>query len=408
MKKFFTYLVILCMMLLLASCSSTEKVAANASTSQNDSVPTNSAVEQPEIPVDSGMTLDEIKKAAQNAGYEIEEIQGMQINRDPKPVAGFNVVYKDENNEAHIPVFEFMNAADALTYAKQVNEAGYNLCIINGKFLTTTGAKYGVTVNDKEKEVLEALLKSKVMEYVESSPAPANYSKDYAGTYSQINAICTALDKLVNRSALLYDKTLSNDDPKRLGNVFFSPLTSADLAFTATLCEDQTQLDGVVKVWEMFGCTDVKLKHDVAHDYTLTGKRAGLDTSFELHCSYSLENGSLLLADNDGGEMKELYEFVPLGGDKYAFQTLFERGIVEYKDGKIISFIYSLNKRDKASAYDINKDSIYPNGQGTDEAWVAKNGEDSYEQFISYNGNKLKIAANSFMGDRLKAEIDLN
>lgn len=89
--------------------------------------------------------------------------------------------------------------------------------------------------------------------------------------------------------------------------------------------------------------------------------------------------------------MVELYEFVPLGGDKYAIQTLFECGIVEYKDGKIISFIYSLKKRDKALAYVINKDCIYPNGQGTGETWVSKNGEDSYEQFISFRGINLKL-----------------
>lgn len=409
MKKVLTYLVILCVLLMLfTSCASVNKADTSAAISQNDTTPANSAVEEPKKPVDSGLTLDGIKKSALDAGCEVEEVQAMQMSLEPKPVGGFNYVYKDENNQAHIPVLEFKNAADAEKYAKQVNEAGYNLCIINGKFLTMTSTKYGVVINENEKGALETLLNSKVMEYVESIPAPSNSSKDYAGAYSQIDAICKAIDKLVNKSALLHDKALPKDDPKRLESVFFSPLTSADLAFTAVLSEDQTQLDAVVKVWEMFGCTDVKLKHDVPNDYTLSGKRAGLDTSFELHCMYSPEKGSLRLVDKDGGQLVELYEFVPLGGDKYAFQTLYERGIVEYKDGKIISLIYSLNKRDKELAYDINKDSIYPSGQGTDEAWVSKYGEDSYEQSISYNGNTLKIVADSFMGGRLKAEMNVD
>jgi hypothetical protein len=271
-----------------------------------------------------------------------------------------------------------------------------------------TSAKFGVVINENEKDALEALLESKVMEYVEPIPASVNYSKDYAGAYSQINVISKAIDKLVNKSALLHDKALPKDDPKRLESILFSPLTSADLAFTAVLSEDQTQLDAVVQVWEMFGCTDVKLKHDIPNDYTLTGKRAGVDTSFELHCMYSPEKGSLRLVDKDGSQLVELYEFVPLGEDKYAFQSLYERGIVEYKNGKILSLIYSLNKRDKASAYDITKDSIYPEGQGTDEAWVLKYGEDNYEQYISFNGSTLKIAADSFMGGRLKAEINVD
>lgn len=420
MMKPLACLVFLCIML-FTSCSFANKAGGSTATSQNTTAPENktdtatkitettakSTVAETKKPVESALTLAGIKKAAQDKGYKVEVLEDTQLDIEPKPVDGFNMTYADENLIANVPVFEFKNAEDAKAYAKQVNGSGYNLCIINGKFLSMTGARYGITLNDNEKTVIETLLKSKVMEYVEPSPAPVKYTRDFAGAYSQIKAICTALDKLVNKPVLLYDKTLPNNDPKRLDNISFSLLMSGDLSFLAVLCEDQTKLDAIVQAWEMFGCTDVKLKHNAANDYTLTGKRAGLDTSFEIHCAYSPEKGSLLLLDKDGGEVVELYEFVPLGGDKYAIQTLYERCIIEYKDGKIISFIYSRNKTDKALAYDITKDGIYPNGQGTGEAWVLKNGEDSYEQSISFSGNKLKIAADSFMGDRLKAEINV-
>lgn len=406
MNKSIIFISFICITLLFASCSAQASNVDADETAKPAEVTGQSAPAEPEKPIDSGLALADIKKAAEEAGYAVEAVQDFQMNNEPKPEDGFNLVYKDESNEAHIPILQFKNAEDALTYAKQVNEAGYNLCIVNGKHLTMTGAQYGVTINDNQKNILETLLKSKVMEYMEASPVPLKPAKDFAGAYLQIDAISKALDKLVNKSMLLHDKVVPED--QRIGTTLtiYSPLSSGDLAFTSSLCEDQVQLDAIVQVWEMFGCTDVKLRHDAAHDYVLTGKRSGLDTTFEIHCSFAPETGSLRLTDIDGGEAFELYEFVPLGGDKYVFQTLYARAIVEYKDGKIISFIYSLNKTDKTLAYNFTTDSIYGKSGAADEAWVLKAGEDSYERFISYDGVKLKIAADNFMGERVKAEID--
>jgi len=115
----------------------------------------------------------------------------------------------------------------------------------------------------------------------------------------------------------------------------------------------------------------------------------------------------LRIADNNGGEMVELFEFVPLGEDKYAFQTLHERAIVEYKDGKITSFTYSLNERTKEKAYNPDTDSIFPNGTGVDKAWASKSGENGYEQFITFDGAKLQISAVDFTGDKLNDEINI-
>lgn len=400
MNKSIVFAVVIGITIMFAACSAPANNADTAETTGQ------SVAEETKTQADSSLTLDIIKKAAQEAGYTVEAVQDFQLINGLQPVDGFNLIYKDENNESYIPVLEFKNADDAEAYAKQVNEAGYNLCIMNGKYLTLTSAQYGVTINDKQKSVLEKLLDSKVMEYTATSPAKLNDPKDYAGAYLKIDAICKALDELINKSMLLHDKSVP--DGERISDKVFvaSPISSMDLAFTSSLCENQTQLDAVVQVWEMFGCTGVKLEHASAHNYVLTGKRSGRETAFEIKCSFDPGTGSLRLTDNDGGEAFELYEFVPLGGDKYAFQTLYARSIVEYKDGKVMSFVYSLNKTDKALAYNSDSDGIYGKGAAIDEAWVSKNSEDSFEQFISYNGTKLKIAADVFTGERVKAEID--
>lgn len=348
-----------------------------------------------------------IKKAARESGYEIETVDEYQMDNDPKPADGFNLIYMDDYSQSYIPVFEFKNADEALIYAEQISGEGYSRSIVNGKYLTMTSARYGVIMNDNEKNLLEKLLKTEVTEFTEADPVIPEPAEDYAGACLQIKAIYNALDKTVNKSVLLYDKAAAEDKRISASFVTFSLILSGDLSFTSNLCEDQTQLDAVVQLWEMFGVADMKLIHDAANEYILTGKRMGLDTTFEIQCSFNPETGSLRLLDADGGEVLEFYEFVPLGGDKYAFQTLYERLIVEYKDGIIVSFIYSLSKREKELAYNPASDGIFGKSDGIDEAWVSVKGEDSYEQFISGAGTKLKITADSFTGDRLKIEIDI-
>lgn len=401
MKKNLLLITFVCITLLFTSCSAP---ANNTGTAEA----TGPAVtEAAKAPADSSMTLDSIKKAAQNAGYGVDDVQEFQLLGGVEPVAGFNMIFKDGSNESYIPVLEFGNAEDAGKYAEEVNAAGYNLCIMNGKYLTITGAEYGVPVNEKEKAVLEGLLGSKVMEYTAPAAVQLASAKDYAGAYQQIDTISRALDEFVNKSVLLYDKTA--EEGKRIGDtvVLGSLLSSIDLAFTATLCEDQTQLDAVSQVWEMFGCTDFKLEHPSANNYILTGKRSGQETTFEVKCSFDPGTGSLRLVDTGAGETTDLYEFVPLGSDRYAFQTLNSRAVVEYKDGKVKSFAYSLNKYDNSLSYDPDSDGIYGKGAIADEAWVSKLGEDNFDRLITSDGTKLKISAAGFTGEKVQAEIEV-
>lgn len=419
MKKKILIFTVICIAYLLVSCSApVNKADSSEKTGTSDSPATaaimevsgasgQSAIITSESPVDSGMTLAGIKQAAQSAGFDVEDVQDYQLPDNPIPVGGFNIIYIDDSSESHIPIYEFKNAQDALTYAALVNEAGYNLCIINGRFLTMVSAKYGIPLNDNEKNTLEPLLKSTVMAYVAPSAAPLTPVKDYAGACIQIEIIREAFDTLVNKSVLLYDKSVAEDARIEAAYITFTLISSGDLAFTSSLSEDQIQIDAVKQVWEMFGVADMKIVHETANDYVLTGKRAGLDTSFELHCMFDPATGSLRLTDIDGGQAIEFFEYVPLGGDKYAFQTLYERAIIVYKGGKITSFVYSLNKRNNEYAYNADADGIYGKSAGIDEAWVSQAGEDSFDQFISYDGTTLKIAADSFLGTRLKTDIQV-
>lgn len=357
--------------------------------------------------VDESMTLESLKKGAQDAGYKVEDNKDMQERVEPKPVNGFLFNYQDENSMSQVPVYEFSNSADAKSYAGQVNKEGYCLCITNGKFLGIIGSKYGIVLNDKEKAFLETLFKNKVMAYEEPAPAQASSNKDFAGACTRATAIYKALDILVNKSVLLYSKTLPSGEQNNIGTISFSMASSSDMSFVSALSEDQAKIDEVVKLWEYFGCTDVKVKHDVPNDYTMTGKRAGMDTSFNIHCTYSPETDSLRIFDKDGAQIADYYEFVLLGADKYAIQNLYERAIVEYKDDKIASLIYSLRPRTNESAYKPDADSIYPDGKGIDDAWVSKLGKDKYEQFITFDGTKLQISAADFTGKKVSLEMEV-
>ncbi len=358
-------------------------------------------------PVDTGITLETVRKAAIDAGFVPEDIQdGLQQRTGPNPVRGIYINYKDDSLQSQCPVYEFNSPAEALEYARRVNSEGYSLCIVNGKLVGMTGSKYGVVWNDKEKATLEKFLECSFMTYEEPAPQQVSANKDYAGACTRMDAIVKAVDRLVNKPVLVYQKSLPADDPGRnIASISFSMLSSADMAFTSILCEDRAKMDQVVETWEVYGCTEVKLKHDAANDYVLTGKRAGMEDPFNIHCAYSPDKDSLRILDINGAEKVELLEFVPLGGDKYAFQTLYERGIVGYRDGKVTSFIYSLRPRTKETAYDPDADSIYPVGSGVDESWVSKLGEDAYEQFITYDGTRLKISATDFTGNKIKIEI---
>jgi len=384
-----------------------ESVGSEESSSAESSAtpsPQDSAVAT-ETPADGGITLESVKKAALDAGYAAEDIPEIDVQTEPAPVRGIFVNYVDETLQSQCPVYEFKDAADALAFAGEVNDSGYGLCIVNGKLLAMTDARYGIILHDNEKTVLESFLTGNFLPYVDPAVPPASPDRDYAGAASRIGLMQQALDKLVNKAVILHTKTLPADDPKTLAFLTFSMVGSADLSFTAMLNEDQTQIDAVIQTWASYGCTDVKISHDKPHDYTMTGTRAGMDEPFAIHCIYAPEKDSLSLVDKNGKELLEFFEYVPLGNDRYAFQTLYERAILTFRDGKITSLVYSLKPRSNESAYGPDTDNIFPDGTEADDAWVIAAGKDAFEQWIVYDGKKLQISAVDFTGTKLEYEM---
>ncbi|HOS69967.1 MAG TPA: hypothetical protein PLG67_09625 [Bacillota bacterium] len=356
---------------------------------------------------DSGLTLEKLKAKAEELGYEVTSIEGYQPVDSIKPENGFYVHYSDSNSDAFIPVFEFGSPDDALKYAEGVNSAGYNLCIVNGRFITMAGAQYGIVTNDAQADFLANLLESEVMAAPKIAGSPViPPAGDYAGACKQIDSIRNVLNTLVNRTVLIHDKSAAEDKNFSAAFISFNMLSSGNLGFTATLSEDEASRDAMAQMWTSFGVTDMKIERTAPHTYELTGTRAGMETPFLIRCMFAPSSGSLRLAEMDGDRAVELFEYVPLGGDTYAFQTINERAVVKYQGGQITDFTFSLLKSGTA-AYSPDADGIYDK-TGLDAAWVTAAGEDLFEQLVTYDGTILKIYAESFFtGSRITADINV-
>ena len=104
-----------------------------------------------------GVALDSMKKAARDAGYEVEESYSTAWGDGI--VGGFSVDYGDMTT----PVLEFKDKASADAVAKQEKDAGYNYPVQNGKFLTFAAASEGVVEDDDEKAFFESLINGRTL-----------------------------------------------------------------------------------------------------------------------------------------------------------------------------------------------------------------------------------------------------
>jgi len=368
-----------------ASKSTTTKATATQSTTTKaevtQSTTTQAIVTQSTTTkaADSGMTLEKLKAEAKRLGQEVTDIVEIQMMSTPKPVAGFNVHYVDEYSDSFIPVYEFSSSADALVFAEDVNKSGYNLCVVNDRFLSFVSTQYGVVMNDAEAAFVTELLQSELMAFSKEAESPVITSaSDYKGAAEQAGALKDALNTFVNNNVLTHDKTAPEDKNFSANFISFNLVSSVNLSFTSNLSEKQEDRDFVVQLWSMFGVKDMKADRTAPHTYELTGVRVGVPTPFLIRCEYDPSTGSLRLVEYDGDNIYELFEFVPLSGDTYAFQTKNERAILTYRDDKIISFTYSLLKSDE-DKYAPDTNGIFKNNN-LDEAWVTAAGEDHFEQ----------------------------
>ena len=183
-------------------------------------------------------------------------------------------------------------------------------------------------------------------------------------------------------------------------------LTSGNLGFTSYLSENEDDRNMMHQIWTGFGVKDMEITRTAAHTYEVTGIRAGMPDPFLISCAFDPQSGSLRLVETNGEFVSELIEFVPLGEDRYAFQTLSERAVITYKDSEITAFAYSLLKSEMAG-YDPESDGIFKK-TGLNEEWVMAAGENSYSQRVTYDGTVLKIHAESFFtGSIVSADISV-
>ena len=100
------------------------------------------------------VTLESMKQAARAAGYEV--VEGGFVHGGGK--AGFEVVIPKEHGDLQTPIIEFANASAAKEYAQSIDAYGYQVCIVNGKFLAMAGANEGEIEDQAEYDFLANLI----------------------------------------------------------------------------------------------------------------------------------------------------------------------------------------------------------------------------------------------------------
>lgn len=346
-------------------------------------------------------SLDEIKQKAIASGYEIFDMVEIQKEFAVNLVDGFN--FSKDGKQSLI--MEFATPNDAKVYADMVNESGYNVSILNGRFVTFVEATKGIITDVKLQAELEELMdaKAQVQEQWSDATNVSTSTSDYRGAFDLMQNITKSMNTLVDQALAKNNNAHPDGDPQNTENVISLMFGSISIALTAQFCEDEAMLGAVESVAEMIGMSDAKAIRNKAHDYTLSAIKTHNQQPYEINGVYDLTSGGLRMVEKTDGKVTEFFEFIPLGSDQYAFQTDIERAVVNYKDGKLISFIYTISNRQDA-VYDNETDSIYPMGTGANNEWTAPKGEDGYEQYFSYDGKNIKLSVNAF-GERIKTEI---
>lgn len=345
-------------------------------------------------------SLDEIKQKLLASGYEISEMDDIQKELAQKLVAGFNFSKSGKGSL----LMEFSTPNDAQAYADMVNEAGYNISIVNGRFLTFVDATKGVITDVPLQKELEELMDAKAQvqkQWSDTEDVPTSTS-DYKSAFELMENVSKSMNTVLDQALAKNNNEHPEGELQNTQNVFALMFGSVSIALTSQFCEDEAMLTSIEMVADMMGLSDAKATRNAAHDYKLTAIKTHNQQEYEINAVYYPTSGGLRMVEKTDGKVTEFFEFIPLGGDQYAFQTDTERAVVNYKDGRALSFTYT--KSDSKDAYDNESDSIYPSGAGASVEWIAPKGEDGYEKYFSYDGKNIKLSVDAF-GERIKAEI---
>ena len=223
---------------------------------------------------------------------------------------------------------------------------------------------------------------------------PASYAQGYERFAGIVDALITAFGNLVDP----HNEGLEYDDPTSLQLVFFMPFLSLDMAFTNMLEEDVDE-SAIHMAFSFFGRTDVAFTRQAAHDYLLTftseDMYTGDEMKVEYHCVFSPATGAIRFVQRNDGEVRDFQEMVPLGGDRYALQNGNQRAVVSYANGVVDAFVFSYVQGEYlpnfrlAMVYDFERDGIFPDAPGVDEAWVTA--RDDLRQTIRLDASSLTV-----------------
>lgn len=101
-----------------------------------------------------GTSIEKIRQAAKDAGYTVAD--GYKAIGATDVTGCFSVHVVTEDKDVLYTVMEFKTEAAAKAYAKEVDDAGYNISIINGKIM----GFYSVNSKEsKQKEIIESIVK---------------------------------------------------------------------------------------------------------------------------------------------------------------------------------------------------------------------------------------------------------
>lgn len=100
-----------------------------------------------------GITLEDMRRAAEDSGYTVGDEHSLFFMTDVKD--GFSVQIVADGQDTVYSVLECGSEDAAIKNAQEIDDAGYNIAIRNGRFLTC----YGVENKDGAiKDILTSIL----------------------------------------------------------------------------------------------------------------------------------------------------------------------------------------------------------------------------------------------------------
>ena len=104
-------------------------------------------------------SLDEIKNKLIDSGYEISDLIDLQKEFAVNFVDGFNFSKDGKKKLCHGVCY----TKDSKAYADMVIESGYNIPILNGRFVTLVEATKGIVTDLELQAELEELMDAKAL-----------------------------------------------------------------------------------------------------------------------------------------------------------------------------------------------------------------------------------------------------